>query len=299
MDTANPVDRNQQVGFVGLGWMGHHFAERLLATGWRLAVFDRVAEKCAPLAAGGARVAASTEELVRGCGVVLFSLPSSAVFAEVAVQSVVPLARTGQIIVDLGTTELGETRRLAAALAERGASLLDAPVSGDPRSGVHVFVGGEEQAFHRALPLLRELAGSSPVTLGGGSGSGQILKGLNQLCMGLVRAAWLEAVSFATRQGLSPETVKQAVGGTGGWRAELAGIAQQIAEGKGEQNDLKFAELPYFLQAAEGAGIELPLTRALFEFCEPGPRDWRDNMGRPYVSFWHMLNRTGQSTEGA
>ncbi len=298
MDTAIPVDRNQLVGFVGLGWMGSHFAERLLVAGWRLAVFDRVVEKCAVLAASGAQVGASTEELVRGCGVVLFSLPNSAVFEEVVAQSVVPLARAGQIIVDLGTTELWATRRLAAALAARGAFLLDAPVSGDPRSGVHVFVGGEEPAFHRVGSLLRELAGSSPVTLGGGSGSGQILKGINQLCMGLVRAAWLEAVSFATRQGLSPEIVKQAVGGAGGWRGELAGIAQQIAEGKGEQNDLKFAELPYFLRAAEGAGIELPLTRALFEFCEPGPRDWRDNMGRPYVSFWHMLNRSGKSAEG-
>jgi 3-hydroxyisobutyrate dehydrogenase-like beta-hydroxyacid dehydrogenase len=114
---------------------------------------------------------------------------------------------------------------------------------------------------------------------------------VNQLSMGIVRAAWLEAVSFATRQGIDPQTVKRAVGGAEGWRAELAGVSQQIADGKVEGQDLKFAELPYFLQAAEQAGLDLPLTRALFEFCDPGPRDWRDNMNRPYVSFWHMLNR--------
>ena len=119
----------------------------------------------------------------------------------------------------------------------------------------------------------------------------EILKGVNQLCMGVVRAAWLEAVSFATRQGIDPQTVKQAVGGAKGWRAELAEVSQQIADGKGDHHDLKFAELPYFLHAAKQTGIDLPLTRALFEFCNPGPRNWRDNMDRPYVSFWHMLNR--------
>ncbi len=174
--------------------------------------------------------------------------------------------------------------------------MLDAPVSGDPRTPLYIFVGGEASVFQRARPVLQALADPDHLTLGGPSGTGQILKGVNQLCMGVVRAAWLEAVSFATRQGIDPKTVELAVGGPQGWRAELSSVAQQVADGKGEHNDLKFAELPYFLHAAELAGIDLPLTQRLFEFCDPGPRNWRDNMDRPYVSFWHMLHRTEPDT---
>ena len=81
------------------------------------------------------------------------------------------------------------------------------------------------------------------------------------------------------------------MGGPAGWRAEFVAHAQHIAAGDGEKNDLKFAELPYFLRAAQAAGIDLPLTAALYGYCAPGPRNWRDNMNRPYTSFWHMLNQ--------
>jgi 2-hydroxy-3-oxopropionate reductase len=210
----------------------------------------------------------------------------------VAQESILPLTRAGQVMVDLGTTRLLPTRQIAAELAAKGASLLDAPVSGDPRTPLYLFVGGEQTAFQRVEPLLQVLAAPEHLTLGGDSGSGQILKAVNQLCMGVVRGAWMEAVSFATRQGIDLPTVGQAVGGPEGWRAELTEVVRQLAEGEGERQDLKFAELPYFLQAAEQAGIEMPLTQALFEFCDPGPRNWRDNMNRPYVSFWHMLHHS-------
>ncbi len=291
MNTFAPVSNDHLIGFIGLGWMGSHFAGRLVEGGWRLEVFDIIPQRQAALADKGAMAAASVDQVVQECDVVFTSLPSSEVFETLAEESIAPFARAGQVIVDLGTTRLGPTRRLAAVLAAKGAALLDAPVSGDPRTPVYMFVGGEEGAFQRVKPLLQVLADPDHLTLAGASGSGQILKGVNQLSMGLVRAAWLEAISFATRQGIDPQTVKRAVGGTIGWRSELAGVSQQIADGKGESNDLKFAELPYFLHAAEQAGLDLPLTQALFEFCDPGPRDWHDNMNRPYVSFWHMLNR--------
>jgi 2-hydroxy-3-oxopropionate reductase len=291
MKTCAILTKQRPIGFIGLGWMGSNFTGRLLQAGWRLEVFDIVPQKRAALVDQGAAAADSADQVIRECEVVLTSLPSSAVFETVAAESVVPLARSGQVIVDLGTTELGLTRRTAAALAAKGAALLDAPVSGDPRRPVYVFVGGERGAFDCVEPVLQVLAAPDHLTLAGTSGAGQILKGVNQLSMGVVQAAWLEAVSYATRQGIDPQTVKQAVGGAEGWRAELARVSQQIADGKGELNDLKFAELPYFLDAAEQSGLELPLTRALFEFCDHGSRDWRDNMSRPYVSFWHMLNR--------
>jgi 2-hydroxy-3-oxopropionate reductase len=291
MNTSAHITTNDPIGFIGLGWMGSHFAGRLLQAGWHLQVYDIVAQKCAALADLGATAADGADQVVRECDVVFTSLRSSAVFGTVAEQTIVPFGRPEQVIVDLGTTEVELTRRIASALAAKGATLLDAPVSGDPRRPVYIFVGGKAGAFERVKPLLQVLADPDHLTLTGGSGAGQILKGVNQLAMGLVQAAWLEVVSYATRQDIDPQTIGQAVGGATGWRADLAQVCGQIADGKGDLNDLKFAELPYFLHAAEQAGLHLPLTRALFEFCDAGPRDWRDNMNRPYVSFWYMLNR--------
>jgi 2-hydroxy-3-oxopropionate reductase len=290
----DPITRDEPVGVLGLGWMGSHFAGRLLRDGWRLIVFDVLPERRAALAEQGGRAAESAEAVVRECAAVLTSLPSSAVWEQVAGETLLPLAREGQVFVDLGTSRLERTREVAAALEARGAALVDAPVSGDPRTALYVFAGGDSEAFARVKPLLEVLSDPDHLTHGGPSGAGQILKGVNQLCMGLVRAAWLEAVSYGTRQGIEPGVIREAVGGPGGWRAELTSMARQVEEGGAEGHDLKFAELPHFLHAAEAAGIELPLTRALWEFCEPGPRDWRDNMNRPYVSFWHMLNRSGE-----
>jgi hypothetical protein len=79
------------------------------------------------------------------------------------------------------------------------------------------------------------------------------------------------------------------VGGDESWRAHLAQIAQHILKGTPEKADVKFPELPYFLAEAEAQGFDLPLTEILLTFCDAGSRDWRDNMGRPTVSFWHEL----------
>jgi len=291
MIDPTPITKDAPIGFIGLGWMGANFARRLVEAGWRLEVFDLLPEKSAVLADQGASVAMSADQVIRTCDVVFTSLPNSEIFEAVTRQTVAPWAQAQQVFVDLGTSRVGPTRELATALAARDAALLDAPVSGDPRTPVYMFIGGDANAFERVRPLLEVLADPQHLAYSGPSGAGQILKGVNQLSMSLVRAAWLEAVSYATRQGITPETIARAVGGAIGWRRELADVAGQIAEGKGELNDLKFAELPYFLNAAEQVGIELPLTRALFEFCDPGPRDWRDNMNRPYASFWYMLNR--------
>ena len=279
------------IGMVGLGWMGLNFATRLLEAGWNLRAYDLNPECVAAAVEEGAQATGSAAAALGA--VTLLSLPTSDVAVAVIERDLLPAVRPGMVIVDLGTTRVHETRRLADRLAAAGAFLVDAPVSGDPRQPVFMFAGGEDEAIRRVAPVLQTLAREDKLTHGGPSGSGQILKGVNQLAMGLVSAAWLETVAFATRQGVSAETVAQAVGGSGGWRADLVRTCQQVAAGQAEEVDAKFAELPYFLDAAEKAGIALPLTEAFYRTCEPGPRMWHDNMDRPYTSFWYMLNHKG------
>ena len=281
------------LGFIGLGAMGGQMARRLLGAEHRLVAFDIDAERLAACVGAGAWAAESAVDAVQRSQVVLTSLRSSAVFVEVAEESLVPNARPGQVFIDLGTTEAPETRRLAAALAARGATLLDAPVSGGPggsQSGtLRIFVGGDEAAYRRCRPILEVLGDPERIVYCGPSGCGQVVKGVNQLAMGLGDAAYLEAIAFGVRAGADPEAIRQGVGGDEGWRAHFAALAKRVLDGTAETCWVKFPELPYFLAEAREKGFEPPLTRALYEFCRAAERSYRDNMGRPTVSFWHEL----------
>jgi len=281
-----------RVGFVGVGAMGAPMARNLLRAGHTVIAFDLSADRLKAVASDGAEAASDAPDVVGRADVVLTSLRSSEAFADVAWESFVPNAREGQLFIDLGTTAAPDTRAIAAALAERGAALVDAPVSGGPggaASGtLHIFVGGAPAAVERAMPILEILGGR--VTHCGPSGAGQVVKGVNQLAMGLTIAAYLEAIAFAVRAGVAPETVGRAVGGEEEWRRQVEGIAQAIAAGNGSGLTVKFPELRYFLKEADEKGFPLPLTHALLEFCDRGEHRFLDNMNRPEPSFWHELS---------
>jgi len=281
------------LGFIGLGQMGAGMVRRLLAAGYALTVYDIVPEKVSALVAVGAAEAGGVGEVVAKSAVVLTSLRSSAVFAEVAEGEMLPAARAGQLFLDMGTTEPPETRRLAEAFREKGASLLDCPVSGGPGGAaagtLHIFAGGDRDAYDRARAILEVLGNPERVAFCGPSGCGQAVKGVNQLAMGLVAAAYMEAISFGVRAGADVAAIAQSVGGEEGWRKRLADYARRIQDGTAEDVYVKFPELPYFLREAREQGFAMPLTAALFAFLDPHPHDRRDNMNRPVVSFWERL----------
>jgi 3-hydroxyisobutyrate dehydrogenase-like beta-hydroxyacid dehydrogenase len=286
-----------KLGFIGLGRMGSGMALNLARAGYPLTVFDVAAERLVDCVAAGAVAAESARQLVEASEVVLTSLPSSAVFVAVAEADLLPAARAGQVFVDLGTTECPEARRVAAALAEKGAALLDAPVSGGSGGAaagtLHIFVGGERAAYDCCRAILEVLGDPERVAYCGPSGTGQAVKGVNQLAMGLVAAAYLEAIAFGVRAGADPEAIAQSVGGDDGWRRRVAQFARMARDGTAEDAFIKFPELPYFLREARERGFAMPMTEALFAFCDAGPRNWADNMGRPRVSFWHQLMNAG------
>ena len=282
------------IGFLGLGAMGGPMARRLLSAGYPLTAYDPNDERLAGCIAAGAVAATSAAEAAGHGEVVLTSLPSSALFVQVADSDLLPTARRGQVFIDMGTTEAPETRRLAAAFARKGAALLDAPVSGAAAPGrLRVFVGGDPAVFARCRPILEVLGDPERIVYCGPSSAGQAVKGVNQLAMGLVNAAFLEAVAFGVKAGADPAAIRQGVGGDEGFRKQLAGIAGRVIDGRADEVLIKFPELPYFLREARARGFHLPLTEALLAFCDAGPRDRVDNMGRPRVAYWHeLMNRS-------
>ena len=135
------------IGFIGLGNMGGRMAKNLHDTGYPLIGYDIDPEKRDALAAIGATAGKDSNAVVKNSDVIMTSLRSSAVFCSVAEKHFIPNAREGQVFIDLGTTELANTRDIATALAKKGATLIDAPVSGGPHGSetgtLRIFVGGD------------------------------------------------------------------------------------------------------------------------------------------------------------
>ncbi|MDE0324203.1 MAG: NAD(P)-dependent oxidoreductase [Candidatus Poribacteria bacterium] len=289
------------IGFIGLGNMGGRMAKNLHNAGYPLIGYDIDAAKCTALVATGATAGNDTSQVVENSDVVMTSLRSSDVFCSVAEQHLIPNAREDQVFIDLGTTEVEKTKELATAFAEKGATLIDAPVSGGPHGSetgtLRIFVGGDAAAVKKCRPILEVLGEPKYVVYCGPSGSGQIVKGVNQLAMGLGDAAFMEAMAYGVCAGVDPTAVREAVGMGDGWRGQFDRIAKRIIDGEGGTLVVKYPELPYFLAAAKAAGFEIPLTEALYEFCKNENYEMFDNMNRPSRSFWRTLTKDSEAEE--
>lgn len=205
----------EALGFVGLGVMGAPMALNLLRAGHSLTAYNRTAERAAPLAEAGASVAVSPQAVAAAGRIVFINVSDDA-----AVEAVLfgPLGlvhglKEKTIVVDLGTTSPTATRRFAEKLAERGVTLLDAPVSGGEagaRAGtLSIMVGGPAEAFAQVLPLLRVL-GRNIVHVGE-TGAGQVAKACNQIVVSATLMGVAEALTFARRQGVPPARVREAL----------------------------------------------------------------------------------------
>lgn len=280
------------LGVIGLGTMGRGIATTLLRAFLDVVVYEIDATRMARIVAAGARAATSAGELAAQCDTILTSLPSSGVTIQVLENDLLPNVRAGAVVVDTGTTIVRETRRVAALYEERGAWLVDAPVSGGPvgtaKGQLFTFVGGAREAAQKVWSTLRLLS-ASRLTYCGLSGAGQVVKGVNQLAMGLVNAALVEAVAYGAASGVDESILLEAIGGQGGFRGEFSRIASQIASGLGDQVNYKYTEFDYFLDHADEIGFASPIMRSLHSYLEAFPHDQTDNINRAHPSLWGAL----------
>lgn len=273
--------------------MGAPMTASLLRAGFRVLGFDLSPVRVQALVGAGGTAAADGAAVIAAAEIVCTSLPTSEGFVAVAEATLLPHARPGQVFIDFGTVVPAETRRLADAFQARGAFLLDVPVSGGGEGVVkgrlRMFAGGEASVFERVLPVLHAVGGPDKLTYCGPSGSGQVVKGVNQLKSALQTAALLEAVALAVRAGVPAETVARAFSaGSAEEASVIVKYARAVAADPEAHFGVKFRELPYYLAEAKQQGFTLPLTQALFEFCDRGPRVVTDD-NRPAPSFWREL----------
>ncbi len=201
------------IAWIGTGIMGAPMARRLIRAGHRVRVFNRSLHKAAALAADGAEVALGPDEAASGASLIFLMLPDTP-DVEQAIASIEPALEAGQMIVDMSTIAPAAARAFSADLSARGVDFLDAPVSGGESGAIEgsltIMVGGTEDAFSRARPVLESLG--KRITHMGPAGSGQMTKLVNQVAVAVTLEATVEALTLATRGGLDPKLVLEAIG---------------------------------------------------------------------------------------
>jgi 3-hydroxyisobutyrate dehydrogenase-like beta-hydroxyacid dehydrogenase len=259
--------RNQPIGFVGLGQMGGPMSRRLLAAGHRLVVHDARAETQDALGAEGAEAAGSPAEVAARAAVVLVSLPTPQVVREVALGAQ-GLVRGDAIrtYVDLSTTGQAVAAEVAAALAERGIVTLDAPVSGGVRGAVAgtlaVMVAGPEGELERLRPMLEVFGRVFHV--GEQPGLGQLMKLANNFLSATAIVATAEAVVLGVKGGLDPAIMLDVINAsTGRNTASEDKFPRQILSGRyaaGFTTALLTKDLGLCAAAAEQLGVPMPVA---------------------------------------
>ena len=203
-----------QIGFVGLGAMGSHMARNLAQAGLLRGVWNRTTEKATTLAAelkchafvDLAELAANSEAVV------------ICVSADEDVRAVIaglePALSPRMIVMDCSTVGAGTARDMHARLSPLGVGFLDCPVSGGVEgarlASLAIMVGGDEEDYARALPVLEKMG--KTIAHMGPSGAGQATKATNQImCAGIIQAVG-EAMAFAHAEGLPLERVIEVLG---------------------------------------------------------------------------------------
>lgn len=206
----------ETIGFIGLGVMGKPMARNLLTAGYSLIV-DQHRPAAADLLAQGARSAEHPRAIAEQSDIVITMLPDAPQVEEVIAgpEGVLGAARSGLVVIDMSTISPSVTTSLAGRLAERGASMLDAPVSGGDQAAIagtlSIMVGGERDVFLRCQPIFEALG--TTITYVGASGSGQVVKACNQIVVALTIEAVSEALVLGSKAGVDPATILQVLSG--------------------------------------------------------------------------------------
>jgi 2-hydroxy-3-oxopropionate reductase len=287
----------KKIGFIGLGIMGKPMAKNLLKAGYELVVYDIIAAPVQELTSVGAKAGTSPKDVAAQSEVIITMLPNSPEVKEVVLgmNGVIEGVPPGAIVVDMSSIAPLASQEISARLAEKGTLMLDAPVSGGEPKAIDgtlaIMVGGPEPVFNEVRDILEEMGAS--VTWVGGIGSGNVTKLANQMIVAINIAAVSEAMVLATKAGVDPEKVYQAI------RVGLAGST--VLEAKmpkilagdfkpGFRIELHIKDLGNVLDTAHNLGVPIPLTSQVMEIMQALKMDGKaKNDHSSIVQFYENL----------
>jgi 2-hydroxy-3-oxopropionate reductase len=265
----------KKIGFVGLGIMGKPMSKNLLKAGYELVVFDINQAAVQEVVAAGAVAAATAKEVAMQVEVVVTMLPNSphVKTAVLGANGVLEGAKPGLILIDMSSIAPLAAQEVAAAVAKQGVEMLDAPVSGgEPKAvdgSLSIMVGGKQEIFDRCVELLSKMGKS--VVRCGDIGAGNTTKLANQIIVALNIAALSEALVLATKAGVDPELVFNAIRGGLAGSTVMEAKAPMILAGNfkpGFKIDLHIKDLANAIETGHDVGVPLPLTSAVMEILQ-------------------------------
>jgi len=254
------------LGFIGLGVMGEPICRNLLKkSGARLIAFDLSAEPLQRLRADGAEIAGSAADAIRQSDLLFLCLPSAKhVRAVFEGDGILKHVREGQLVVDLGTSSVSQTRDFAKQIAAKGAAWLDAPIARTRQAAqdgtLSVMVGGPRALYDAVEPLIRCFA--TDVTHCGDVGAGQVTKILNNMVLFETVNALSEAVAVAKSADVDPklllETLSKGSADSFALRNHgLKAIVPGIFPERAFSTEYALKDLSYALELAGDGGLKL------------------------------------------
>jgi len=274
-----------RIGFIGLGIMGKPMSRNLLKAGYSLVVYDRSPAPVEELVAAGAAAAHSSREVAQRSDVVITMLPDGPDVEEAASgpDGILAGLRPGAVFIDMSSISPSVAQRTGAACQAAGVDFLDAPVSGgEPKAiagTLAIMAGGDAAVFEKATPILQKMGAT--VALTGPVGAGNMTKLANQIIVACNIAAMGEAMVLATRAGLDPQIVvnaiKEGLAGSAVLNAKAPMvIARNFKPGfklRLHQKDLRNA-----LASAAELDVALPLTRIVQEMITSLVQDGKGDL---------------------
>ena len=262
---------NEKIGFIGLGIMGQGMVRNLLEKGFEVYIWNRTHPKMDPLIELGAHAATSPADVASHATIIITCVSDTPDVEHVMLQAngVIFGAKPGDLVIDMSTISPEITRRLAAAFADRGVHMLDAPISGGSEGAakgtLSIMVGGDAAQVARAMPVFEAMG--KTITHVGASGAGQTVKLVNQILVVVTMLGVGEALLFAQAGGLDLNKTLDAVtqGAAGSWM--LSNRGPQVVERDwrpGFTIDLQQKDLRLVLEAADQLGVPLLGTGMVF-----------------------------------
>jgi 3-hydroxyisobutyrate dehydrogenase len=266
---------NSIIGFIGTGVMGKSMAGHLLNAGYTVLVYNRTKSRAEELMERGAVWKNTVAEVAAQADVIITMVgyPKDVEEVYLGDQGILQHARTGAYVIDMTTSTPSLARQIYETARAKGIHALDAPVSGGDigarEARLAIMVGGEQQAFEAVKPIF-EIIGKN-IILQGGAGAGQHTKMCNQIAIASNMIGVCEAMVYAKRAGLDPETVLQSIstGAAGSW--SLSNLAPRMIKGDfapGFYVKHFIKDMSIALEAAEEMGLMTPglkLAKSLYD----------------------------------
>lgn len=265
-----------KVGFIGLGAMGKPMAKNLLQAGFGLTVYDVNQDAVTQLKEAGANEAALPKDVALASDVVITMLPNFQIVSSVmeGPDGVLAGANEGMILIDMSSVSPTQTRQMVPKASEKGIAYLDAPVSGGvagaEKGALTIMVGGPVPVVEKVMPVFQAMG--KKIYHVGSVGSGDAMKIVNNLLLGINMAALAEALVLGAKAGLDPQMMRDIIGTSSGNSYVLeAKMPNFILKGNFEPGfaiDLQYKDLELAGQTGKDLGVPMylgNLAQQIFE----------------------------------